>query len=142
MKNNRKSPHELRTFCRIGTQAGAQTKNSCVPAENANKINGFELSDGWLTQKEGAQLEGIPLRTFQYRCKANHYTKKRVGKGNGGDRIEVHIDCLPPEAIRRYSELVGIVKKPTEMALVNRDEAFKRRGEISLTHIIFEMLKP
>ena len=117
-----------------GTQQGAQLKKSCVPIDISKKSNEFELIGGWLTQKEGAQLENIPLRTFQYRCKGDFYKKTRRVKGNGGERIEVHVECLSPGAIRKYLEAIGALEKPTALDLANRDEAFLQRSAISLSN--------
>ena len=111
---------------------GAASVSMDAPLRNINEINAYENNDGWLTQKEGASLIGITLRPFQKSCAKGKYKKTRVVKGNGGERIEVHVDCLPPDAIRKYWESVGVLKKPTAMDLVNRDEAFMRRGAVSL----------
>lgn len=121
----------VRTFDEKVRTKGANYLNVFVPDDNVNEINSFEHSDGWLTQAEGANLESIGLRAFQKRCKNGKYKKIRRVKGNGGERIEVHADCLSPAAIERYARIRGLLVDPSAEDLEARNEAFKVRGEIA-----------
>lgn len=129
--NTSKRGDLVRTFDEKVRTKGANYLNVFVPDDNVNEINSFEHSDGWLTQSEGANLEGIGLRAFQKRCKNGKYIKIRRVKGNGGERIEVHVNELSPSAIERYRRIRGLLVEPSEMAIAVRDAEFMERAAIA-----------
>ena len=132
MKKTSSDTGEVYTLKGKGVNQGVNLIKMVYTSDESNEINEFEYSDGWLTVKEAVNLLSISKVAFHKARKNGKYAKTRTVKGNGGERIEVHVECLSPGAIRKYLEAIGSLKKPTALDLANRDEAFLQRSAVSL----------
>lgn len=122
---------------KVGTK-GRNLSEEFRPSEDACKIKGFKHYDGWLTVKEGSDLEGISDRGFRKKLRSFPEDKLRQVSGNGGLQYEVHIDCLSDVAKARYLEVFrrdlagsGMLPERSAEDLEAKDAAFMRRGEIA-----------
>ena len=116
-------------------QQVAQCEKHC-----AMSFTGIELKDlrdqlGWLFVKQFAQLSGSPARTIQDRCVKGKYREMcRQIDQDGRRPYQVFFTELPPSGIEKYRQLFLGSDPKTALDLAKRDEAFMRRGAVSLSN--------
>lgn len=132
MKTPISSLKKVRHLNKKSATKSATPKNDVGLNRNSIIKNDLSGSNLLVSLKESATLTGNSERTFQRRCVRGEIDGAVQVKGLGGLQWRIPLSALPFEAQERYLEAEGIVKKPTAMDLVNRDQAFMRRGAISL----------